>query len=332
MRAAVLHTLGQPPARRPTTPTRSPAPGQTLVRVTAAPVVPLDLLCASGHVVLRRAGRAPTSPACRGSASSSSPSGRRSRAPGSGSPPRPGWRPGDGGLAELVRRSPTTTSCRSQPSRSPTPRSPPSASPPSRPGCALTWQARLQPGERVLVLGGGGAVGQVGHRRGHGCSAPASVVAVVPLPGRSRQRARAAGADEVVPLTEDADEPWPRACARRPAGRSTWSSTRSSVPAADGRLPGAGRRRPAGEPRRRRRATRRAFSSALLRSRSLEVLGYTNNALTVEQRRAAVVGDRRPRRGRCARRGARGAPAQRDRGRLAPAGSRRRLGEVRAQP
>jgi hypothetical protein len=31
------------------------------------------------------------------------------------------------------------------------------------------------------------------------------------------------------------------------------------------------------------------FSSAVLRSRSAEVLGYTNNALTGEQRRAAVT-------------------------------------------
>jgi NADPH:quinone reductase-like Zn-dependent oxidoreductase len=45
--AAVLHTPGQPPAYGPH-PDPVPAAGQTLVRVTAAPVVPLDLLCASG--------------------------------------------------------------------------------------------------------------------------------------------------------------------------------------------------------------------------------------------------------------------------------------------
>jgi NADPH:quinone reductase-like Zn-dependent oxidoreductase len=31
------------------------------------------------------------------------------------------------------------------------------------------------------------------------------------------------------------------------------------------------------------------FSSAVLRSRSIQVLGYTNNSLTVEQRRGAVT-------------------------------------------
>ena len=47
MKAAVLHTPGQPPSYgdHPTPPA---APGSTLVRMTAAPVVPLDLLAASG--------------------------------------------------------------------------------------------------------------------------------------------------------------------------------------------------------------------------------------------------------------------------------------------
>ena len=47
MRAAVLHTTGSPPSYAEH-PAPEPAPGRTLVRVTAAPVVPLDLLCASG--------------------------------------------------------------------------------------------------------------------------------------------------------------------------------------------------------------------------------------------------------------------------------------------
>jgi NADPH:quinone reductase-like Zn-dependent oxidoreductase len=45
--AAVLHTHGQPPSCTDH-PNPVAAPGQSLVRVTAAPVVPLDLLCASG--------------------------------------------------------------------------------------------------------------------------------------------------------------------------------------------------------------------------------------------------------------------------------------------
>src|ERR1700758_2794294 len=47
MRAAVLHGHGQPPEYgRHRLPRRSA--GQALIRVTAAPVNPLDLLCASG--------------------------------------------------------------------------------------------------------------------------------------------------------------------------------------------------------------------------------------------------------------------------------------------
>ena len=47
MRAAVLHTPGSPPSYGEH-PSPAPVPGSTLVRVSAAPVVPLDLLCASG--------------------------------------------------------------------------------------------------------------------------------------------------------------------------------------------------------------------------------------------------------------------------------------------
>src|SRR5690349_24404262 len=47
MRAAVLHTPGSPPSYGEH-PSPVPVSGSSLLRVTAAPVVPLDLLCASG--------------------------------------------------------------------------------------------------------------------------------------------------------------------------------------------------------------------------------------------------------------------------------------------
>src|SRR5436305_14091566 len=47
MRAAVVRTLGSPPEPGEH-PDPTPGQGQALVTVTAAPVVPLDLLCASG--------------------------------------------------------------------------------------------------------------------------------------------------------------------------------------------------------------------------------------------------------------------------------------------
>ena len=47
MRAAVLGVHGEPPSHAEH-PDPVPTEGQSIVRVTAAPVVPLDLLCASG--------------------------------------------------------------------------------------------------------------------------------------------------------------------------------------------------------------------------------------------------------------------------------------------
>lgn len=47
MRAAVLHAHGAAPDFG-TRADPEPAPGRTIVAVTAAPIVPLDLLCASG--------------------------------------------------------------------------------------------------------------------------------------------------------------------------------------------------------------------------------------------------------------------------------------------
>ncbi len=47
MRAAVLRQHGRPPEYGPH-PSPRRVPGEALIRVTAAPVNPLDLLCASG--------------------------------------------------------------------------------------------------------------------------------------------------------------------------------------------------------------------------------------------------------------------------------------------
>ena len=74
------------------------------------------------------------------------------------------------------------------------------------------------------------------------------------------------------------------------------------------------------------------FSSAVLRSRTADVLGYTNNALTPDQRREALDRGGPARRGRAAGRRPRGAPAGRGRGRLAAAGHRRRRRAAGAHP
>ena len=68
---------------------------------------------------------------------------------------------------------------------------------------ALTWRARLAAAERVLVLGGGGAVGQAGI----GVAQVVGAAEVIALARPSSvSRAEAAGADVVLPLeTTDVD-------------------------------------------------------------------------------------------------------------------------------
>ena len=150
---------------------------------------------------------------------------------------------------------------------------------------ALTWKARLRPGERVLVLGAGGAVGQVA----------VQVAAVLGRRGRRGEPARVR------------TPPRPRPRRHRDGGPVRWRRGRAGVPAARGRAGRstssstrcAGRRRPrhcacsataagwstsapAADPT----AT---FSSAALRSGSHSILGYTNNALSREQRADALT-------------------------------------------
>jgi NADPH:quinone reductase-like Zn-dependent oxidoreductase len=149
---------------------------------------------------------------------------------------------------------------------------------------ALTWKARMQPGERVLVLGGGGAVGQVaiGAARILGAE---RVVAACRSSGAA-SRAEAAGADEVV-LTSERDGLEQR-LSRASGGQvdvvidpvfGPTAEAAARVLAEGGRLVNLGGSG----------GDAAVFSSAVLRSRSIEVLGYTNNSLTVEQRRGAVT-------------------------------------------
>jgi NADPH:quinone reductase-like Zn-dependent oxidoreductase len=150
---------------------------------------------------------------------------------------------------------------------------------------ALTARGRLEPGERVLVLGAGGAVGQaaVGAAK---LLAAGRVVAVCRSED-AKARALKAGADEVVLLAGSVDDLTARL--QNAAGGSVdvvvdpvfgvAATAASRVLAEGGRLVNLGGA--SGDVA--------EFSSAVLRSRSAEVLGYTNNALTGEQRRAAVT-------------------------------------------
>ncbi|MGK5172650.1 quinone oxidoreductase family protein [Geodermatophilus sp. CPCC 205761] len=280
MRAAVLTSPGAPPEFG-THPAPEPAEGQTLVRVTAAPVVPLDLLCASGTSYFGR----PATPYVPGVQGVGVVERSGVHPPGSRVwfATQAGMAPGDGSLGERC----------AVPDRDVVPIA---AEVPDELAAALglsavaawmalTWRGRLQAGERVLVLGAGGAVGQVAV--GAAKLLGAGRVVAVCRPGASEDRARRAGADEVVPLSGDVDDLTSRLGAA--AGGAvdvvvdpvfgTAATAASRVLAPFGRLVNLGGA--SGDEAR--------FSSSVLRGRSAEVLGYTNNALTPEQRAQALT-------------------------------------------
>jgi NADPH:quinone reductase-like Zn-dependent oxidoreductase len=281
MRAAVLHGHGQPPefGRHPV-PRR--AAGQALIRVTAAPVNPLDLLCASGVSYFG----APTLPYVPGTQGVGVIEQAGTFAPGqrvwfSGSA---GMAPGDGTLAQLcvadesaILALPDTVSDDLVAALG---LSAVAA------WMALTWRGGLQPGDHVLVLGASGTVGQVGVQvaRLHG----AGRVIAACRDAHGRQRATELGAHAVVDLT--GDNPAQLACrlADASAGRldlvldPVWGIPAEAATLAlspGGRLVNLGSS--AGQ--------QASLGSATLRSGVLSVLGYTNNALSPEQRAAALA-------------------------------------------
>jgi NADPH:quinone reductase-like Zn-dependent oxidoreductase len=277
MKAAVLHTPGQPPAYDDH-PAPTAAAGTTVVRVTAAPIVPLDLLCASGTSYFG-VPQTPYVPGGQGvgtiESSDSFESGTRVWFFATA-----GMKPGDGALAEhcAVPDSDVVSIDAEVPDEM--------AAAFGLSGIAawmaLSWRARLEPGERVLVLGGGGAVGQaaMGVARVLGAS---SVVALA-RPA-SVARAHEAGADVVVASEGGVDdlagalgEHGPFDVVLDPVhGDAATAASRNL--AERGRLVNLGG---AG-------GDLATYSSATLRSRTASILGYTNNALTADQRREAIT-------------------------------------------
>jgi NADPH:quinone reductase-like Zn-dependent oxidoreductase len=280
LRAAVLHTPGRSPAFDDH-PEPIVAAGSSVLRVTAAPVVPLDLLCASGTSYFGRPA-VPYVPGVQGvgvvEQSDRLPRGTRVWFATSA-----GMAPGDGSLAErcVVADAdvvPLDTDV-----------SDPLVAALGLSGVAawmaLSWRGALQPGERVLVLGGGGAVGQVGIGAAHALGA--STVVAVARSGEAQERARRAGADVVL-----ASDPDPVVLSARIAEAAggpvdvvldpvfgAAAAAASRVLAEGGRLVNLGGAS----------GDEAVFSSAALRSRSANVLGYTNNSLTPEQRSAALT-------------------------------------------
>jgi len=280
MRAAVLPEPGQAPAWAEH-PDPSPTAGHTLVAVTAAPIVPLDQLCASGTSYFGRPAT-PYVPGVQGvgvvETSDVHPEDARVFFSTNA-----GMVPGDGSLAErcLVRDDDVMVI---EHDVADVPLAALGMSGVAAWMC-LTARARLVPGERVLVLGGGGAVGQaaVGAAKVLG----AGRVVAVARSLEARERARRAGADEVLELTGDVDELTARL--RDAVGGSVdvvvdpvfgvAATAASRVLAERGRLVNLGGS--SGDVA--------EFSSAVLRSRTAEILGYTNATLTPDERRAAMT-------------------------------------------
>jgi NADPH:quinone reductase-like Zn-dependent oxidoreductase len=282
MRAALLHAYAVPPelGERPRP---VPLAGESLVEVRAAPLAPLDLLCATGTSYFGQQ-PLPYVPGVQGVGVIAE---SDDHAPGTRVwfAKTAGMKPGDGSLAEwavvpAADLVPITADVADDEVAA-------IGTSGIAAWMAVTARAQLRPGERVLILGAGGAVGQVALAVARDRGA-ATTVAVCRSP-EATERARMAGADAVV--TTDRDETRDELASRliEAAGGNVDVVVDPvfGEPAAaallalgpGGRLVNLGGS--AGD--------LAEFSSAVLRGRSISVLGYTNNAISPEQRAEALT-------------------------------------------
>ena len=258
----------------------APGPGRLLVAVTAVPITPLDLLCASGTSYFG----APALPYVPGvqavgvvRAGAVELVGRRVWFPTTA-----GMAPGDGGLAELAVADAAEAVLVD-------------ADLPDTVVAALglsavaAWEvldgrAAVRPGETVLVLGAGGVVGQVAVQAARLLGAGRVVAAA--RSARALERATERGADAVVELRAD-DDPATLAARLREACEGAAhvvvdplagipGTAAALVLSEGGRLVNLGSTA----------GPALSVDSATLRSRTAAVLGYTNTSLTDERRRA----------------------------------------------
>lgn len=281
MSAAVLHKHAAPPEHSTwSIPTRRK--GQVLVRVTAAPISPLDLLCASGTSYFG-APRLPYIPGVQGigvvmEADVLVPGQRIWFSCDAG------MKPGNGSMAEYCVID--ESSALVLPEQIDDDLAAALGLSAIAAWMALTWRGRLQHGEQVLVLGASGAVGQVAVQAAKLLGAGRVIAASRDEAGRARALTRGAGA--AVDLTGDDVAEMSRRIAAACDGPlhlvidSLWGLPAEAavrVLASEGRLVNIGSS--AGPSAR--------FESATMRSRLHNILGYTNNALTHEQKAQALT-------------------------------------------
>lgn len=281
IRAAQVQVCGEPPR-----PVEIDAPtageGRALVAVTAAPITPLDLLCATGTSYFGEPAT-PYVPGVQGIGVVES-SGRLEPGTRVWFPTSAGMAPGDGGMAQLAVVPDEDLV-------------PVSGTVEETHLAALglsaiaAWTAMLlrgglQQGERVLVLGSSGVVGTVALQAAR-LQGAAAVYGAAVEPDAA-DAARALGADGFVQLERDDDVDSLAARMREVVGEvDLVLDPLCGVPASaallclahDGRLVNLGSSAGAAA----------TFSSAHLRSGSREIRGYTNNDLTAEQRLAALT-------------------------------------------
>ena len=280
MRAALIRGYGQPPDHA-----EHPEPvagaGQVLLRVTAAPINPLDLLCASGTSYFGQQ-PLPYVPGTQGvgvvQAGSEWPAGTRVWFSADA-----GMRPGDGTLAQLcVAKESALLPLPDDVSDELAAALGLSA---IAAWTALDWRGGLTSGEHVLVLGASGTVGQVGIQAARLLGAGRVTAACRDEHGR--QRALELGADAVADLSGDDPAVLVGRLAEAMDGKAdlvldpVWGVPAEAalrVLAPKGRLVNLGSSAGA----------QASFGSAELRSGTLSVLGYTNASLSPAQKAEAL--------------------------------------------
>ncbi|TDD81538.1 zinc-binding alcohol dehydrogenase family protein [Actinomadura darangshiensis] len=274
MRAAEIREPGRPPVvddRKPPV----AGGGEVLVDVLAAPITPLDLLCATGTSYFGT----PAMPYVPGVQGVGTYEGRTVWFPTPA-----GMAPGDGSMAEAAA-VPEAELVGLPDGVDPVLLAALGLSAVAA-HMALTWRGGLAAGEQVVVLGAGGVVGQAAVQLARTAGAR-RVIAAARSAG-ARERAGRAGADAVVALgTGDAAE-----LARRFAdaadgpvdlvldplfGAPAAAAARTLRPG--GRLVNLGGSADETCP----------IESSVIRGKSLRLLGYTNNELTPEQRASSIA-------------------------------------------
>jgi NADPH:quinone reductase len=284
MQAAVIETPGQPPSVVDREGPQQPGPDQLVVNVTAAPITPLDVLCASGKSYFG-VPATPYVPGVQGVGVVD----RGTESIGAGRSvwfaTQAGMRPGDGSMcaAATVDEGDVVPL--------------PDGADPVLVGAlglsavaawmGLTWRGELAAGEQVLVLGAGGVVGQAAVQLARVAGARRVVAAARSV--AARERATRAGPDALVHLEDSADLDQLADAIRAQCdgpldlvidplfGLPAAAAMRVLRP--HGRLVNIGGAA----------APTATFDSATLRGSSLRVLGYTNNELVPQQRNDALV-------------------------------------------